>query len=68
MKIQIKRITAALGQADPWAALSYEFPTLGEILDRYSVAKGLSRFDVRDELVDLYRRYVNEWRLTPFGL
>lgn len=59
MDHQWKRLAWALGGGEPWQQLSREFPQLVEVA---AVAPKVQESPlVEDQLVGLYRRYVDEW-------
>ena len=54
---QVARLRACLGSPDPWQGLVSEFP---EILDTTPLTP--------EEVISLYRSYVQEWEGLPPGL
>lgn len=60
---QVNTLRRALDGPNPWAALSYRYPQLLEVAS--CLAPLLGSADVGQQIVDLYRRYCDEWRHFP---
>ncbi len=60
MQQQVFRLQEALAQSSPWRGLSVAFPQLIEVAGTETARRALGGA-VEDSLVDLYRRYCDEW-------
>jgi hypothetical protein len=60
MQQQVYRLQEALAQSSPWRGLSVAFPQLIEVASTETARRALGG-DVESSLVDLYRRYCDEW-------
>jgi hypothetical protein len=67
MQAQVATILRATRCDDPWAALVNEYPSLGETIDLAGSSLHAPRRQLKKRLIDLYRRYAEEWRITGFG-
>ena len=65
MRGQVYRVDQCLSVADPWRALTIEFPELARTQADVAKHEGLKPEWVRDQFVRLYQTYVCEWRLFP---
>ena len=63
MRGQVYRLDQCLSAADPWLALTTEYPELARTQAEVAEHEGLEPGWVRDQLVRLYQSYVCEWRL-----
>ena len=63
MRGQVYRLGQCLAAADPWRALTAEFPELARTAAEVAEHEGLEQGWVRDRLVRLYRTYACEWQL-----
>lgn len=63
MRGQVYRLDQCLSAADPWLALTTEYPELARTQAEVAEREGLEPGWVRDQLVRLYQSYVCEWRL-----
>lgn len=61
---QVNTLRRALAGPEPWANLSRAFPQLLEVASCLA-APGGARADIERQIVDLYRRYCDEWRHFP---
>jgi hypothetical protein len=61
---QVDTLRRALDESDPWSSLSRAYPQLLEVASCLA-ATGLTRADTERRIVDLYRRYCDEWRHFP---
>jgi hypothetical protein len=53
---QVHRLDQALGRSDSWSGLALEFPALMDVAQTIAA---------KEQLVNLYRRYVDEWSCFP---
>ena len=65
MRGQVYRLDQCLSAADPWLALTTEYPELARTQADVAKHEGLKPEWVRDQFVRLYQTYVCEWRLFP---
>ena len=63
MRGQVYRLDQCLSAADPWLALTTEYPKLARTQAEVAEHEGLEPGWVRDQFVRLYQSYVCEWRL-----
>jgi len=63
MQYQVNRIRVWLKQTDPWVSLPEEYHDLIDIADQISGQNGQEIDYVRIQLIQLYSKYVDEWRL-----
>jgi len=63
MQFQIDRIRTWLKQEDPWICLPEEYHDLIDIADQISLQTGQEINYLRMQLIQLYSKYVDEWRL-----
>jgi len=64
---QVARLQGALNQDSPWRALSREYPQLVEVAAG-EIATAMASSGAEERLVDLYRRYCDEWARFPAAL
>ncbi len=58
---QVKSLRSLLNSATPWFSMSKKYTTLSEIVDRTAKQEGLDLEKMKERLLQLYRRYVQEW-------
>lgn len=58
---QIDTLRMCLAADDPWDSMAEEYQTLPSIVRWLSSKEGIPVQELRDQLVQLYRNYVNEW-------
>jgi len=63
MQYQINRIRTLLKQEDPWMSLSEEYHDLNDIADQISLQTGQEINYLRSQIIQLYSKYVDEWKL-----
>ncbi|MBN2119267.1 MAG: 7-cyano-7-deazaguanine synthase [Anaerolineales bacterium] len=63
MQFQVNRIRELLEHDDPWLSLSKEYHDLDDIVDQISRQDGQEILDLRQQVIKLYSRYVDEWKL-----
>ena len=63
MQYQVNRIRKLLRQADPWVSLSGEYHDLDDIVDQISLCTNQKTSDLRRQIVQLYSKYVDEWKV-----
>jgi hypothetical protein len=61
---QIDKIDECLRSRDPWRALLKLYPTLGQEVVTY-IKTSIKTSSCKDQIVSLYRRYVQEWHESP---
>jgi hypothetical protein len=65
---QICRLNKLLNQANAWENLSREFVhILPAVADSISQCTGNSTMAVRDQLINLYCHYVEEWNISTLA-
>lgn len=63
MQFQINRLRNLLKQDNPWLSLSSEYYDLDDIVDQVSKHNGQDINDLRRQIIQLYSKYVDEWKL-----
>lgn len=60
---QVNRIRELLQQANPWVSLSGEYHDLDDIVDHISLQTKQESSDIRRQIIRLYSKYVDEWKI-----
>jgi hypothetical protein len=63
MQFQINRLRNLLKQDDPWLSLSSEYHDLDDIVDQVSAHNRQDTYILKQQIVQLYSKYVSEWEL-----
>jgi len=63
MQFQVNRIRMLLSQDNPWLNLSSEYHDLDDIVDQISKHGGQNINSLKQQVIQLYSKYVDEWKL-----
>ncbi len=63
MQFQVNKIRMLLKQSDPWRSLSGEYYVLNDVMDKISLQNGQEINGLRSQIIQMYSRYVDEWKL-----
>lgn len=67
MMQQVDWLQTCLNSTDPWSHLTERYPGFMEIVDQLSIRNQLDARWLEDQLLRLYRRYVDEWQHVQIG-
>jgi hypothetical protein len=58
---QVRVLQQLLSTGTPWESMTRYYPRLMDIIDRTATSERLKPEAMQEQLVLLYRRYINEW-------
>lgn len=67
MRDQVEQIRACLDGRSPWSCLTMQFPDLAEVRHAVAAFEGRDSMILTEELIRLYRTYVDEWDAFPIA-
>lgn len=63
MRHQVTTLRRLLNQHDPWVGLSGQYHDLDDIVDRLSISDPQKALYLREQILRLYSKYVDEWKI-----